>query len=931
MIEITETQKQKIEERSKNASRFFLATSLVTFAIGIYYTFVFYKGQNISSFQASNIQAFMVAFASLISYFLVRSKQLMLSVFLYLGVFTLAIFVSALFFGGMDILLSLLIVLLYVAIAGALLDRKEAEATIIWGIIASVLLSFIGYLDPLGREYSAPDLVAYLFGIFLVIISGVLFSRQFRSYSLRTKLILAFVALSAAGSGLAFAGANYSTERLLTEKAQQLLLAEAKTSANKINSFLQYSSDAVETASAYLDLRAYLLLPADERRGTQIERQVQNVLYALKNRNPDILSYALLDIDGVNVADSNSADIGKSEADLRHFIGVISTRSTYISPVQYLPDEKEGVFFISTPVYNDMGVVIGVVRAKYKASLLQKILVKEDTTGLASFFVLLDENHVVLAHGKLPELIGKVPALPTPSELNALRENYFVPGKLGYSEVSFNLPVVEEALNNVSTSPVFEVETNFVGMPLTGAISSLDTTSWLVIALQPQESFLGPIRNQGQVFFMFAMGTILFAIIAGSLLSTPLTAPILRLRRVAQRFSEGDLTATATIEADDEVGNLAETFNLLTTRLRETVLSLEERVQERTNDLELRSRYLEGAAEIGHAATTFVDADELSRTVVELIRERFDLYYVGLFLADRDGKWAVLRAGTGVAGEVMISNKHRLKIGEGMIGWAVKHGEARIALDVGEDAVRFENPILPETRSEGALPLISRGRVLGAISVQSKEPAAFTIEILTTLQTMADQIAVAFDNAELFAKAEEALQAERRAYGDLTLSSWHDLKARSTGSAYHVSADGEIAALDESAIEEKHRSIGERQAVLEGGRAVVAPIKSRGHLIGGVRIVKSEDSGKWTKEQLQLVSTISEQLSIALDSARLFENAQLRAQRESIISDISSKVGASIRMDTILKTTVQELGKVLSGADISFEIADPEKGAKLRE
>ncbi len=930
MIELTEAQKQKIEKRSKNASRIFLATAFVTFVIGIYYTF---KGQNALSFQASNIQAFMVAVASLISYFLVRSKQLMPSVFLYLGVFTLAIFVSALFFGGMDILLSLLIVLLYVAIAGALLDRKAAEATITWGIVVSVLLSFIGYWDPLGREYSSPDLVAYLFGIILIAASGALFSRQFQRYSLRTKLILAFVALSATGSSLAFSGASYSTERTLTEKAHQLLLAEAKASANEINAFLQYSSDAVETASAYLDLRAYLLLPAEKRRGTQIERQVQNVLYALKNRNPDILSYGLLDIEGINIADSSSANIGKSEADLRHFIGVISTRATYVSPVQYLPGEKEGVFFISTPVYNDMGVVIGVVRAKYEASVLQSILAKEDedAASLASFFVLFDENHVVLAHGKLPELIGKIPTSPTPSELNALRENYLVPGELSYSEVSFNLPIVEDALNNVSISPFLEIEANFVGMPLSGAISSLDTPPWLIVALQPQEAFLGPIRSQSQVFFVFAMGTILFAIVAGSLLSTPLTAPILRLQRVAQRFSEGDLTATATIETDDEVGNLAETFNLLTTRLRETILSLEERVQERTNDLELRSRYLEGAAEIGHVATTFVDADELSRTVVELIRERFDLYYVGLFLADRSGKWAVLRAGTGIAGEVMLANKHQLKIGEGMIGWAVKHGEARIALDVGEDAVRFENPVLPETRSEGALPLISRGRVLGAISVQSKEPAAFTLEILTTLQTMADQIAVAFDNAELFAKAEEALQAERRAYGDLTLSSWHDLKERSTGSAYHVSADGEIEMLDESAVEEKHQIVGERQAVLEGGRAVVAPIKSRGHLIGGVRIVKSKDSGKWTKEQLQLVSTISEQLSVALDSARLFENAQLRAQREAIISDISSKVGASIRMDTILKTTVQELGKVLSGADISFEIADPEKGAKLRK
>ena len=297
-------------------------------------------------------------------------------------------------------------------------------------------------------------------------------------------------------------------------------------------------------------------------------------------------------------------------------------------------------------------------------------------------------------------------------------------------------------------------------------------------------------------------------------------------------------------------------------------------------------------------------------------------------MADSDQQWAVLRAGTGVAGEIMLSNNHRLKIGEGMIGWTVRYGEARIALDVGEDAVRFENPVLPETRSEGALPLRSRGRILGAISVQSKQPAAFDLEILTTLQTMADQIAVAFDNAELFRRSEEALEAERRAYGELTLKSWQDMKKRSSFSAFRVDKDGGIKALKPNDVETRQQSLGEYQALQEDGRAVVLPIKSRGHVIGGIRIAKSGERGKWTKEQLQLVDTISEQLSVALESARLFEDTQLRAQREAVISDISSKVGASIRTDTILKTTVEELGKALSGADISFEITGPEKGAK---
>jgi signal transduction histidine kinase/CheY-like chemotaxis protein len=137
--------------------------------------------------------------------------------------------------------------------------------------------------------------------------------------------------------------------------------------------------------------------------------------------------------------------------------------------------------------------------------------------------------------------------------------------------------------------------------------------------------------------------------------------------------------------------------------------------------------------------------------VVELIRDRFGFYYVGLFLMDEGGEYAVLRAGTGEAGRQMLGMGHKLEVGgTSMIGWCTAQGKARIALDVGKEAVRFDNPLLPETRSEMALPLVSRGRVTGAMTIQSTKPAAFSEEDITTLQTMADQVANAIENAHLF-------------------------------------------------------------------------------------------------------------------------------------------------------------------------------------
>lgn len=172
-------------------------------------------------------------------------------------------------------------------------------------------------------------------------------------------------------------------------------------------------------------------------------------------------------------------------------------------------------------------------------------------------------------------------------------------------------------------------------------------------------------------------------------------------------------------------------------------------------DLERHALQLQTAAEVSRAASSVLDLDVLIRQVVNLVRERFDLYYAGLFLVDEAGEWAVLRAGTGEAGRQMLEQRHRLEVGGGsMIGWCVANREPRIALDVGEEAVRFENPLLPDTRSELALPLISRGQAIGALTIQSTQEAAFSDEDVAVLQTMADQLANAIQNARLFDRAQ---------------------------------------------------------------------------------------------------------------------------------------------------------------------------------
>lgn len=195
--------------------------------------------------------------------------------------------------------------------------------------------------------------------------------------------------------------------------------------------------------------------------------------------------------------------------------------------------------------------------------------------------------------------------------------------------------------------------------------------------------------------------------------------------------------------------------------------------------LERRNKLLETAARVGQAVTSILDLDELLHRAVDIICGEFDLYYSGIFLVSSDGGWAELRAGYGSAGAQMLAEGFRLRIDENsMIGQAILRQEAQIALDVSGEASHFQNPHLPDTRSEIALPLIVEKRVLGALTVQSSQLNAFSQQDITSLQSMANQIAIAINNARLM-KELDAANAE------LVRTKTFEAIATATGEAIH--------------------------------------------------------------------------------------------------------------------------------------------------
>lgn len=345
--------------------------------------------------------------------------------------------------------------------------------------------------------------------------------------------------------------------------------------------------------------------------------------------------------------------------------------------------------------------------------------------------------------------------------------------------------------------------------------------------------------------------------------------------------------------------------------LQEIRTSLEQRVEERTAAYVQRATLLQAATEVSQTTTEIAELSILLPRVVELVRERFNLYYAGLFLVDEEGRWATLRAGTGAAGQQMLAQNWRLEVGgRSMIGRCVATGRADIQLDVGEAAVRFDNPFLPQTRSEMALPLRARDQVIGAMTIQSDRPAAFSDDDIRTMQTMADQIAIAISNARLFEQVQERFAAERRMYGERTGAAWRTLAQTESGLGYLSDRRRIVPAGDLWRPEMRAALRSGQMSTGEQGNTVAMPLTVRDQVVGVIDGTKP-NGAVWTEEEISLFTAMIDQLNVALEGAQLYRESQRAAVREQLFSQVSGRIRQELDLEAVLKTTVDQIQEVL--------------------
>ena len=367
--------------------------------------------------------------------------------------------------------------------------------------------------------------------------------------------------------------------------------------------------------------------------------------------------------------------------------------------------------------------------------------------------------------------------------------------------------------------------------------------------------------------------------------------------------------------------------------LEDIKTNLEQRIDERTAELETasaqtsrRAGQLQTLVELSQSIAQEKNPNEIFPTAAQLISERFGFYHVGIFLVDLAREYVVLQAANSEGGKMMLERNHRLRLGTGVAGFAAQTGKPRIELNVGADAVFFNNPDLPATRSEIALPLIAGGKTIGVLDVQSTESAAFSEDDLQVLGALANQLAIALENAHLLTEARAAATQVREVYSELVKMEWSRAAQRAEQAGFRYNF-GRIemmeTQLDDADIESavKTGNLVTNQANgSEEKRAVVAvPVKLRGEVIGVLHIASNDPSRTWQENELSLMEAVAERAALAMENARLFQDARRRAAKEQLISEATSRISGSLNIENILRTTASELERVLGGSEVLIQ------------
>jgi GAF domain-containing protein/HAMP domain-containing protein len=758
----------------------------------------------------------------------------------------------------------------------------------VWLAFAAVYVVYVlavSQLEPVQRYDIANSMLVriYIPGISAVLVLVVLF-QIVRAYgrigTIGVRLVLTSVSLvllvaAAVGGGSIWLGLENAREQAFRE-----LDAVATLKYQQIDrwvSDLQLDLDALFVEAYELE-RVHAVLLADEQSDLQeLRPTLRSAIQRRIGRAERLAEVFLVNLDGNVVLSTNPNREGENEGTREFYRQGLELR--YVHPPTYDPLTDKLSIFVAKPVTTVEGEVLGVQVGRADLFRLNYIMGAGTRLGGTEETYLIDLDRrplTYLKHALDGERMGSELALAATTERDKGR---------GEHDSYSNIPVI-------------------------GVYQWIPDLEVALLAEQEQSEVAEGAQQSVMLNAGVVAVSVLIAVGASVLAAQGISGPLAELSRTATQIAAGDLSLTADTDRRDEIGTLARSFNSMTGQLRGLVGRLEQSVAEATRDLET-------AAEVSRATTLVLDPDALQHQVVDMIQERFDLYYVGLFLLDEARQYAVLRAGTGEFGRAMLAREHRLEVGgDSMIGRCVAENEVVALQSIGEAVARFDNPLLPDTRSELALPMRARGRVIGAMTVQSDQESAFDEQYISTLQTVADQVAAAIDNARNFADVQAALaqaqEVQRRYLGQ----AWSEYVRRRPVSGYEYEPRGSterpMRPLGRELLPEIRRALSERQDGQDD--LLVVPVVQGDRVVATLGFHKGER--EWGAQDIALVEAVAEQLGLAAETQRLLEVTQSRAAREQLTLRIAEQVRGALDIEDILRVASQSLGRELDASEV---------------
>lgn len=846
---------------------------------------------------------------------------------------------------GAEMGAALLIIVLVVSIQ-TLPPEKVARGAI-FGVIASILTSLLVFYSPLPQE-ADPRIDAVTIwiarGATLAVLALAI--TQFRSLSLSNKLLISLLGVVILISLTFNIVTTTTTTQNMTNQVGQQLQAVAESRSSLIGDLLSgqvenlqtlalddsiqraaevsnlgYSGNDSEILTRLLEQdQEWRDAVASDTRTHLMSRRLFNDeasgLEKYRTQFPDNLETFATDEKGAVIATTNiTSDYYQADEEWWQAAYNNGQGKVYISPPEYDESADAISVLVAIPIINEKNdEVVGVLRTTLSVDKLVSAVIEVESIGET----------------------GKVDIIFPGEPVMQLHD-----GQLEEADPTIVTHIEElEQFDQVSTTAFYEGENSIFVSSTVNTIANVPEVNqldWKTVIHQRENEALAPVREQVRLISFF--GTIMAGIAAllSLAVSQRLAQPILNLTGTAREVASGNLDARASVDAQDEIGQLAETFNTMTAQLKETLGGLEQRVAERTTELEESSKQLqrraaqfETIAQLARTITSVQDPKSLLPKITQLVSVSFGFYHVGLFLLDESRQYAVLSAANSEGGKKMLDRKHRLGVGQtGIVGYVTSTGNPRIALDTGTDAVYFDNPDLPETRSEMALPLRVGTNIIGALDVQSTLANAFSEEDVEVLSILADEVSIAIENARLFEESQRVLAEAQTAFSKSTLDAWRQITKKRETVGYALSGTS-IRPL------EKPLNNAEIRKALKSGKISVTsngkkkksttlavPILLRDQVIGTMNINLPEDH-EWDPDEVDITQALAERVGIAIESATLLEESRRRAAQESMIGDISAKISASAEIERIMQVAVGELREALGASEVSLKIGSDE-------